>query len=212
VKKRFVAIAGNIGVGKSSLTGLLSERFGWEPFFEAVTDNPYLADFYEDMRRWSFHSQTFFLSRRLRHHHQLTQRPNSVVQDRTVYEDAEIFARNLYRQGLMEERDYQSYRELYSVMTLLLPPPDLVVYLRASVPVLMGRIERRGRSFERSISPEYLEQLNQLYEEWVGRFDLCPVLSVPSDDLDFVANSRHLDLIAERVMERLQGQEEVVFR
>jgi len=144
MKKWFVAIAGNIGVGKSSLTGMLGEWLGWEPFFEAVSDNPYLADFYQDMARWSFHSQVFFLSRRLRHHHQLLQRPNSVVQDRTVYEDAEVFACNLYRQGLMSERDYRSYRELYEVLSALLPPPDLVVYLRASVPTLMARIAQRG--------------------------------------------------------------------
>ncbi len=211
MKKRFIAVAGNIGVGKSSLTGSLSDRFDWEPFFEAVTDNPYLADFYEDMHRWSFHSQVFFLSRRLRHHHQLIQRPNSVVQDRTVYEDAEIFASNLYRQGQMDERDYQSYQELYDVMVHLLPPPDLVIYLRASVPVLIDRIAHRGRSFERSITPEYLERLNALYEEWVERFDLCPVLTVPSDNLDFVSNTHHLDLIVEKVVEKLQGQEEVVF-
>ncbi len=211
VQKRFVAIAGNIGVGKSSLTGLLSERLGWEPFFEAVTDNPYLADFYQDMQRWSFHSQVFFLSRRLRHHYQLLRRPNPVVQDRTVYEDAEIFARNLYRQGLMSERDYQSYRELYEVMSALLPPPDLLVYLRASVPVLMGRIAQRGRTFERDISSGYLSQLNALYEEWVTQFNLCPVLAVPSDDLDFVANPHHLDLIVAKVQEKLQGREEVVF-
>lgn len=209
--KRFVAIAGNIGVGKSTLTGLLSQRLNWEPFFEAVNDNPYLADFYEDMRRWSFHSQVFFLSRRLRHHHLLLQRPNSVVQDRTVYEDAEIFACNLYRQGLMSARDYGSYQELYEVLTLLLPPPDLVVYLRASVPTLLSRIARRGRPFERSISTDYLEQLNDLYEAWAERFNLCPVLTVPSDNLDFVSNSHHLDLIVEKVLERLQGREEVVF-
>jgi deoxyadenosine/deoxycytidine kinase len=211
MKKWFVAIAGNIGVGKSSLTGMLSERLGWEPFFEAVSDNPYLADFYQDMSRWSFHSQIFFLSRRLRYHHQLLQRPNSVVQDRTVYEDAEVFACNLYRQRLMSERDYRSYRELYEVMSILLPPPDLVVYLRASVPTLMARIAQRGRSFERNIAPEYLEQLNQLYEEWIARFNLCPVLTVPSDRLDFVANSHHLDLIVEKVLEKLQGREEVTF-
>lgn len=211
MKKWFVAIAGNIGVGKSTLTELLSARLNWEPFFEAVTDNPYLADFYEDMRRWSFHSQVFFLSRRLRHHYQLLKRPNSVVQDRTVYEDAEVFARNLYRQGLMSERDYRSYRELYEVLSALLPPPDLVVYLRASVPTLMARIAHRGRSFERSISPEYLEQLNQLYEEWVARFELCPILTIPSDNLDFVANAEHLDLVVEKVLEKLKGREEVVF-
>lgn len=210
MKKWFVAIAGNIGVGKSSLTGLLSERLGWEPFFEAVADNPYLADFYQDMRRWSFHSQIFFLSRRVRHHHQLLQRPNSVVQDRTVYEDAEIFAHNLYRQELMDERDYQSYRELREVLTLLLPPPDLVVYLRASVPTLLSRIARRGRSFERTITPEYLEQLNELYEQWITQFGLCPILTIPSDSLDFVSNSHHLDLIVERVLDKLRGREEVI--
>ncbi|HHS97167.1 MAG TPA: deoxynucleoside kinase [Chloroflexi bacterium] len=212
MKKWFIAIAGNIGVGKSTLTELLSGKLGWEPFFEAVEDNPYLADFYRDMRRWSFHSQIFFLSRRLRHHYQLLQRPNSVVQDRTVYEDAEIFARNLYQQGLMSERDYRSYRELYEVLSLLLPPPDLVVYLRASVPTLLQRIAHRGRPFEREITPEYLEQLNVLYEEWAAHFKLCPVLTVPSDDLDFVSNSHHLDLIVEKVLERLMGREEVVFR
>ncbi|MGD8997067.1 MAG: deoxynucleoside kinase, partial [Anaerolineae bacterium] len=138
--KRFVAIAGNIGVGKSTLTELLSKRLGWEPFFEAVDGNPYLSDFYQDMERWSFHSQIYFLSRRLRHHWQLLQRANSVVQDRTVYEDAEIFASNLYRQGSMDTRDYRSYCELYEVVTTVLPPPDLIVYLRASVPTLEKRI------------------------------------------------------------------------
>ena len=210
--KRFVAIAGNIGVGKSTLTALLSEHLDWEPFLEAVNDNPYLADFYEDMQRWSFHSQIYFLSRRLHHHWQLLQRFNSVVQDRTVYEDAEIFARNLYRQGLMDERDYHSYCELYQVVTTVLPPPDLIVYLRASIPTLQERIRRRGRSYEQNIATTYLEQLNELYEEWISGFSLCPVLSVPSDDLDFVLNPSHLELIIDKVLERLQGREEVVFR
>ena len=209
--KRFVAIAGNIGVGKSTLTALLSERLNWEPFFEAVNDNPYLADFYGDMQRWSFHSQIYFLSRRLRHHWQLLQRANSVVQDRTVYEDAEIFARNLHRQGLMEERDYRSYHELYEVVTTVLPPPDLIVYLRASVPTLQEHIRRRGRPYEQDISMAYLEQLNELYEEWIGGFSLCPVLSMPSDDLDFVLNPNHLELVTDKVIEKLQGREEVVF-
>jgi len=210
--KRFVAIAGNIGVGKSTLTALLSECLDWEPFFEAVNDNPYLADFYKDMRRWSFHSQIYFLSRRLRHHWQLLQRANSVVQDRTVYEDAEIFARNLYRQGLMDERDYRGYHELYEVVTSVLPPPDLIVYLRASVPVLQERIRHRGRLYEQDIETVYLEQLNGLYEEWVDGFSLCPVLSVPSDDLDFVLNPDHLELITDKILEKLQGREEVVFQ
>ena len=209
--KRFVAIAGNIGVGKSTLTALLRQQLNWEPFFEAVKDNPYLADFYKDMRRWSFHSQIYFLSRRLRHHWQLLQRTNSVIQDRTVYEDAEIFARNLYRQDLMHERDYRSYCELYEVVTTVLPPPDLIVYLRASVPTLQDRIQRRGRPFERDIAASYLEQLNQLYEEWIDGFSLCPVLTVPSDDLDFVLNPDHLELITEKILEKLQGREEVVF-
>lgn len=210
--KHFVAIAGNIGVGKSTLTALLTERLNWEPFLEAVNDNPYLADFYGDMQRWSFHSQIYFLSRRLRHHWQLFQRANSVVQDRTVYEDAEIFARNLYRQGLMDERDYRSYHELYDVVTTLLPPPDLIVYLRASVPTLQERIHRRGRPYERDIATSYLEQLNELYEEWIGGFSLCPVLSVPSDNLDFVLNPEHLELITDKVLEKLQGREEVILR
>jgi deoxyadenosine/deoxycytidine kinase len=209
--KRFVAIAGNIGVGKSTLTALLREQLDWEPFFEAVRDNPYLADFYADMQRWSFHSQIYFLSRRLRHHWQLLQRTNSVIQDRTVYEDAEIFARNLYQQGLMDERDYHSYCELYEVVTTVLPPPDLIVYLRASVSTLQERIRRRGRPYEQNIAMTYLEQLNELYEEWIDGFSLCPVLSVPSDDLDFVLNPEHLKLITEKILEKLQGREEVVF-
>ncbi len=209
--KCFVAVAGNIGVGKSTLTALLSERLGWEPFFEAVNDNPYLADFYGDMQRWSFHSQIYFLSRRLRHHWQLLQRPNSVVQDRTVYEDAQVFAYNLYRQGLMDERDYHSYHELYNVVTTVLPPPDLVVYLKASVPTLQERIRSRGRLYEQDISTAYLEQLNELYDEWVGGFSLCSVLSVPSDDLDFVQNPGHLELITGKILDKLQGREEVVF-
>jgi deoxyadenosine/deoxycytidine kinase len=209
--KHFVAIAGNIGVGKSTLTGLLAGQLTWEPFYEAVEDNPYLADFYQDMRRWSFHSQIFFLSRRLRHHRALLDHPNSVVQDRSVYEDAEVFARNLYRQGNMGERDYKSYRELYEVLTMFLPSPDLVVYLRASVPTLQRRIAQRGREFEREISPDYLAQLNELYEEWIAGFRLCPVLTVPADNLDFVQNHTHLDLIAGRIMDKLQSKEVVVF-
>jgi len=208
--KHFIAIAGNIGVGKSTLTGMLARQLGWEPFYEAVEDNPYLADFYQDMRQWSFHSQIFFLSRRLRHHRALLDHPNSVVQDRSVYEDAEVFARNLYRQGNMGERDYKSYRELYEVLTMFLPSPDLVVYLRASVPTLQRRIALRGREYEREISADYLSQLNDLYEEWTANFTLCPVLTVPADDLDFVKNHLHLDLIADRIMDKLQGKEVVV--
>jgi deoxyadenosine/deoxycytidine kinase len=209
--KRFIAVAGNIGVGKSTLVGLLAERLGWKPFYEPVGDNPYLSDFYRDMRSWSFHSQIFFLTRRLRIHRDLIDYPVSAIQDRSVYEDAEVFACNLYRQGLFDDRDYQSYRELYQVLTEFLPPPDLVIYLRASVPTLSGRIQQRGRDYERRIDPGYLDNINSLYEEWIKNFTLCPVLTVPADDLNFVANSAHLDLIVHKVEEKLMGKEEVVF-
>jgi deoxyadenosine/deoxycytidine kinase len=209
--KKFVAVAGNIGVGKSTLVALLCERLGWQPFFEPVAENPYLADFYKDMRTWAFHSQIFFLTHRLRAHRQLLDHPTSVIQDRCVYEDAEVFAHNLYRQDMIQERDYHTYSELYKVLTEFLPPPDLVVYLRASVRTLQDRIARRGRDYERRITSDYLDQLNQLYEAWIAGFSLCPVLTVPSDDLDYVANSRHLDLIVRKVQDKLTGKEEVVF-
>lgn len=202
--KHFVAIAGNIGAGKSTLTALLARRLGWTPFFEAVDDNPYLADFYQDMPRWAFHSQIYFLSRRLRHHRDLLNQPTSVVQDRTVYEDAEVFARNLYEQGTLSARDYRSYRELYEVLTSLLPPPGLVVYLRASVDTLLRHIVQRGRDFERDISPAYLGRLNTLYEDWVQSFSLCPVLTISADDLDVVQDEAHLEFVIARILARLQ--------
>ena len=209
--KRFVAVAGNIGVGKSTLVTLLCERLGWQPFYEPEAENPYLADFYRDMQAWSFHSQIFFLAHRLRAHRQLTQHPTSAIQDRSVYEDAEIFACNLFRQGLMTPRDYGAYRDLYRVLIEFLPPPDLVVYLRASVPTLVQRITHRGRDYELQITSEYLVQLSELYEEWIAQFSLCPVLTVPADDLDYVANSRHLELIVQKVQDKLMGKEEVIF-
>jgi deoxyadenosine/deoxycytidine kinase len=198
--KKFVAVAGNIGVGKSTLVSLLCKRLGWEPFYEPVAENPYLADFYQDMRTWAFHSQIFFLTHRLRAHRQLLDHPTSAIQDRSVYQ-----------QGQIDERDYRSYRELYQVLSDFLPPPDLVVYLRASVPKLLERIKLRGRTYERQINEEYLKQLNLLYEEWIQHFSLCPVLTVPADDLDYVANSSHLDLVVRKVQEKLTGKEEVVF-
>jgi len=209
--KKFVAVAGNIGVGKSTLVAMLSEKLGWQPFYEPVADNPYLADFYQDMRAWAFHSQIFFLTHRLRAHRQLIEHPTSAIQDRSVYEDAEIFAHNLYQQGLISGRDYGAYRELYHVLCEFLPPPDLVVYLRASVATLLNRISHRGRDYERKITPEYLEQLNELYEAWIARFSLCPVLTVPADNLDYVAHPAHLDLVVQKIQEKLTGKDEVIF-
>ncbi len=209
--KKFIAIAGNIGVGKSTLVEMLCERMGWEPFFEGVVDNPYLADFYADMKAWAFHSQLYFLARRLRDLRRLMDFPRTVVQDRSVYEDAEIFAKNLYRQGFIAERDWQTYHELYQASIELLPPPDLVVYLNASVPTLLARIAQRGREYEKRIAPEYLHQLNILYDEWIADFELCPILIVPADRLDFVSNHQHLDLIAQKIQEKLRGEQLVLF-
>ena len=209
--KKFVAVAGNIGVGKSTLVEMLSDRLGWEPFYEPVGENPYLADFYSDMRAWSFHSQIFFLSRRLRAHRKLLDHPTSAIQDRSVYEDAEIFAHNLHIQGHMSNRDYMTYRDLYQVLTQFLPPPDLVVYLRASVETLQHRIAQRGRDYEQKIEPGYLSRLNDLYESWIKHFTLCPSLTVPADDLDYVAHNSHLDLIVSKIHDKLAGKEEVIF-
>ncbi len=190
--KHFIAIAGNIGAGKSSLTHLLSQAFGWEPFYEAAAENPYLVDFYADMTRWSFHSQVFYLGKRLEHHRQLVDHPGSVVQDRTVYEDAEIFARNLYEQGQMSDRDYDAYRRLYRAVSSFLPPPDLIVYLHGSVTVLSEHIARRGNDYEQSISPAYLQQLNRLYEAWIGDWTACPIVTVEMDGIDFLQNPHDL--------------------
>jgi deoxyadenosine/deoxycytidine kinase len=176
-------MSGNIGSGKSTLTTLLCQRLGWQPYYEAVDENPYLPDFYADMDRWSFPLQVFFLTRRFRHHQEILRATHSVIQDRTIYEDAEIFARNLYLQGLMDERDYRAYHELFWMMVEFLRPPDLVIYLRAPVEVLLERIRARARDYERQIPVEYLVQLNDRYEEWVARFDLCPVLALDATAL-----------------------------
>jgi len=209
--KKFIAVAGNIGVGKSTLVEMISPRLNCQPFYEPVTENPYLADFYHNMPAWSFQSQIFFLTHRLRIHNELLHVSGSVIQDRSIYEDAEVFARNLYVQGNMAERDYETYRSLYITLAETLPPPDMVIYLRASVPTLMKRIALRNRDYERSIAPAYLDNLNTLYENWIQHFTLCPILTVPADDLDFVEHPRHLDLIAAKVNEKLMGKEEVIF-
>jgi len=209
--KKFVTVAGNIGAGKSTLVKLLSERLEWTPFYEPVANNPYLADFYKDMAEWSFHSQVFFLTHRLRVYQELAAWPTSVILDRSLYEDAEIFAENLYLQKLMNERDHATYQSLYQMVLNFLPTPDLVVYLRTSVPTLIARIHSRDRDFERNIDPAYLETLNIAYKKWVENFTLCPVLTVPSDDLNLVTNPKHMDLIVRKVQEKIAGKEEVVF-
>lgn len=209
--KKFLAVAGNIGVGKSTLVEKLCEKLGWEPYFEPVAENPYLKDFYKDMKSWAFQSQVYFLTHRMRSHFDLLMNPISVVQDRSVYEDAEIFARNLYLQGNMSSQDYATYRELFDLFITMLNPPDLVLYLSAPVDTLLQRINRRGRDIESTISGEYLAQLNTLYNEWISDFHLCPVLTVPADQLDFVHIPGHIDLIIRKVEEKLRGKEEVYF-
>ena len=203
--KHFVAVAGNIGAGKSSLTKTLSDYFNWQAFYERVDDNPYLADFYEDMHRWSFSLQVFFLSSRFKHQRYIEDVPESVVQDRSIYEDAEIFARNLHEMGLMSARDYENYTELFGIMTGYLQSPDLLIYLQSSVPTLVNHIQSRGRSFESKIRIDYLERLNRHYERWIDSYDLGPKLIINIDDLDFVNVPEHQSEIISRVESRLFG-------
>ena len=205
--KYFITIAGNIGVGKSTLVQLLSERMGWEPVFEAVAENPYLADFYQDMQRWAFQSQIFFLSRRVQQHHTLLQQSNSIIQDRSVYEDAEIFARNLYEQKDMSERDWTCYLDLYRTLTSLLQPPDLVIYLKASVTTLRRRIHQRGRSYEQEIAEDYLSRINKLYDEWANNFSHSPVLIIDTNNLNYVQYEEHLEQIWQKIEHRLMGKD-----
>lgn len=209
--RRYVVVAGNIGVGKSTLVAMLCERQGWTPYYEPVAENPYLEDFYRDMSRWAFHSQIFFLTHRTQSHLALAGDPHTVVQDRSLYEDAEVFARNLYLRGMMSPREWDTYRDLYRTVVMLLPAPDLVVYLQASVATLKRRIAARGRGFESSIDDEYLARLNALYEEWADGFDRAPLLKVPCDRLDFVEESRDLRSIARTVEERLRDRQGSLF-
>ena len=209
--KRYLIVAGNIGVGKSSLVELLCRKLGWQPFFEPEAENPYLADFYQNMQTWGFHSQIFFLAHRLDLHQNLLTFPGSIILDRSIYEDAEIFAHNLYLQGNLSSRDYETYSTLYKSVVRLLPPPDLVIYLRAPVATLLERISRRGRAYEASIDPDYLARLNQLYESWISEFSLSPVLTIPADRLDYVARPEHLDLVVSRILDKLAGKDEVHF-
>jgi deoxyadenosine/deoxycytidine kinase len=209
--KRFVLVAGNIGAGKTSLTERLAARRGWHAAYESVADNPYLADFYADMRAWSFHLQVFFLGHRAAQHKALAQDSRSAIIDRSIYEDAFIFARALFEIGNMNERDYASYRQLFDLVVAQLPPPDLLIYLRAPVSVLMERIGKRGRAIESGITADYLALLDRYYEEWLRDFSVCPVLMIKSDNLDFVHRADHLDVVVARIEDRLSGKERVVF-
>ncbi|HEY5668962.1 MAG: deoxynucleoside kinase [Anaerolineales bacterium] len=209
--KRLIVVAGNIGVGKTSLTERIGARLGWKTAFESVSDNPYLPDFYADMRTWSFHLQIFFLGHRAKQYLELASMPESAILDRSIYEDAYIFARALHHLDNLNERDYLSYRRVFDLLVSKLPPPDLLIYLRAPVSVLIKRIQRRGRAIESGISAEYLSLLDSFYDDWMQNFDICPVLTIRTDDLDFVNKARHLDIVVERIQDKLTGREEVVF-
>jgi deoxyadenosine/deoxycytidine kinase len=191
----YIAIAGNIGSGKSTLTGLLAERYGLLPVYETVDENPYLADFYSDMGRWSFQSQVFFLAKRLRQHLEQINPAQHVVQDRTIYEDAFIFAQNLRVSGHLAERDWQTYLALYEGIAPALRKPDLLIYVRASVETLQAHIARRGRDYEQRIPLEYLASLNRLYEAWIGAYDLSPVLVISSDSVNYADDEETRELM-----------------
>jgi deoxyadenosine/deoxycytidine kinase len=186
--RKFIAIAGNIGAGKTELTEFLCKRYGLKPFYEPNDQNPYLADFYADMKTWAYRSQLFFLTHKFRLHLSLQGEPGAVIQDRTIYEDAEIFARNLYRQRLIEKRDFETYWELYQSIGRALRPPDLMIQLRCPVRTLRQRIRARGRPFEQDIPATYLRRLNALYGDWYDRYDLSPVLRLEIDKLDYLTD------------------------
>ena len=199
-----IAIAGNIGSGKTTLTRLLAKHFSWTPHFEEVENNPYLDSFYEDMQRWSFNIQIFFLTSRFRQVMDIRKSGKDIIQDRTIYEDAYIFADNLYSMGLMETRDYESYQSLFELMTRFLEPPDLLVYLRASVPTLIRHIAKRNREFEQSISISYLTNLNERYEKWIEGYKEGKLLIIDTDDID-LENPEDLSTVIERIEASLNG-------
>ncbi|PIS27386.1 MAG: deoxynucleoside kinase [Candidatus Marinimicrobia bacterium CG08_land_8_20_14_0_20_45_22] len=201
-KKYFIGIAGNIGVGKTTMTDIIAKRFGWRAYYESVIDNPYLEDFYENMKRWSFNLQVYFLSHRFRTHKEMTDAPGSAIQDRTIYEDVEIFARNLYEMGNMSQRDWDNYRSLFDIMTSYLKKPDLILYLRATVDTLITRIKRRSRDFEREISPEYIYMLNLSYERWIREESKRNrILIVETDNFNIFEDEEKLEELLRKVRE-----------
>jgi deoxyadenosine/deoxycytidine kinase len=186
MRRLYITVCGNIGAGKTTLVSLLARTFGWQPYYEGVANHPYLEDYYKDMHRWGFHTQIYFLIQRFKQQQEIALLPVTVCQDRSIYEDHEIFAKSLYHLGILSERDYATYRELFDAITPYITKPDLLIYLKASVPTLMERISGRSRGFEAGITAEYLTHLNEHYQTWMDNFTLCPVLTVDADRLDFV--------------------------
>jgi deoxyadenosine/deoxycytidine kinase len=200
-----IAVAGNIGAGKTTLTTQLSKHYGWQAHFETVDDNPYLNDFYSDMQRWSFNLQIFFLNSRFKQVVDIRKSGQTVIQDRTIYEDAEIFAPNLHDMGLMTTRDFQNYKALFDLMSTLISPPDLLIYLRASVPTLVNQIQKRGRDYEESIRLDYLRMLNERYELWISKYTASKLLIISVDDLDFSKNPEDLSKIIDKIDAQIHG-------
>lgn len=200
-----IGISGNIGAGKTTLTGLLAKHYGWIPHYEETDNNPYLSDFYEDMLRWSFNLQIYFLNSRFRQIIEIHKMKQTVIQDRTIYEDACIFAPNLHAMGLMSTRDFENYTSLFHLMSSLVKPPDLLLYLRASVPTLVSQIQKRGRDYERSIRLDYLKSLNERYEAWIETYNLSKILIIEADDYDFPNNKAHLGEVIDKIDAELNG-------
>jgi deoxyadenosine/deoxycytidine kinase len=209
--KRLILVAGNIGSGKTSLTERIGERLGWKTAYESVADNPYLADYYANMKACSFHLQVFFLGHRAQQHLDMWNDGHSAIIDRSIYEDAFVFARALNQLGNLNERDYQTYKKIFDMVVNGLPVPSLLVYLKAPVKVLMDRIHSRGREIEKGITPEFLGLLESNYEDWIKNFDICPVLTLRTDDLDFVHVPKHMDTVVKRIKDKLAGKEEIIF-
>ncbi len=199
----FIGLAGNIGVGKTTFTKLLSKSLDWTPYFESVTDNPYLNDFYGDMKRWGFNLQVYFLHKRFQMHQTMSRSSTGVIQDRTIYEDMEIFARNLYQLGKLSKRDWENYSGLFAVMTSYLKKPDLIIYLRAETDTLISRIKNRGRDYENSIDPEYVHTLNVSYDRWIRSITDQPVMTIQTDDFNIFKDTKRFKDIEEEILERL---------